>query len=421
MDIDNHVNGIVQGIIDQVVSQVQIQAVAAINQRINTIVEQLDSETLLAELLNKKIEERLSRLPIDTKNLELQMATKLDSVAQTITATVQENAVKQSVNQINAQINKIDFAQLCQATLLTAFKNQQLEFPAGSIPGAAINPTGWVLSGSNVKGGLFENFSSTGIDDRALTCQLSIFDHTTVVENNLVTKDLTVKGTTTIEGDLNVTGTLPETSPLFVSIVNAATNNVRSSLDGSIFGGYSDMVFNKIREQGLDLSNIKLNGQTIIDGQSLAFNITTSNLQRVGELRELQVQGETFLSGTLYTTGKRVGINTIEPANTLSIWDQEIEIGVGKRAVNVAAIETPRNQELILSSNRQDNITLRGDGTTAVKKLELGGISISVAGSPPADDQPRGTIVFNSNPNLGGPLGWVSLGNANWANFGIID
>lgn len=421
MDIDNHVNGIVQGIVDQIVSQVQIQAMAAINQRINGIVEQLDSETLLAELLSKKIDERLGRLPIDTKSLESQLAGKLNTIATNITATVQENAVKQSVSQIAAQINKIDFAQLCQSTLLTAFRNQQLEFPMNSIPGAAIDPTGWTLSGSNVKGGLFENFSSTGIDDRALSCQLSIFDHTTVVENNLVTKDLTVKGTTTIEGDLNVTGTLPETSPLFTKIVNATTNNVRSSLDGSIFGGYADFVFNKIREQGIDLSSIKLNGQAVIDGQSLAYNITSSNLQRVGELKELQVQGEAFLSGTLYSTGKRVGINTIEPANTLSIWDQEIELGIGKRAVNVAAVELPRNQTLILSSNGQDNIILHPTGATEVKKLVIGDITITTAGQPPADNQPKGTIVFNSNPNLGGPLGWVSLGNANWANFGIID
>ena len=41
--------------------------------------------------------------------------------------------------------------------------------------------------------------------------------------------------------------------------------------------------------------------------------------------------------------------------------------------------------------------------------------------TPPTDDQPMGTIVFNSNPSLGGPLGWVSLGGARWANFGIID
>lgn len=421
MDIDNHVNGIVQGIVEQIVSQVQIQAMAAINQRVNTIADQLDGETLLAELLSKKIDERLGRLPIDTKSLESQLAAKLNTVATSITATVQENAVKQSVSQITAQINKIDFPQLCQATLLTAFKNQQLDFPMNSIPAAAINPIGWVLSGSNVKGGLFENFSSTGIDDRALSCQLSIFDHTTVVENNLVTKDLTVKGTTTIEGDLNVTGTLPETSPLFVSIVNAATNNVRSSLDGSVFSGYADYVFNKIREQGLDLGVIKLNGQEIVSGQSLAYNITTSNLQRVGELKELQVQGEAFLSGTLYSSGKRVGINTIEPANTVSIWDQEIELGIGKRAVNVAAIELPRNQTLILSTNGQDNVTLHPTGATEVKKLVIGDISITAAGQPPADNQPKGAIVFNSNPNLGGPLGWVSLGNANWANFGIID
>jgi len=29
--------------------------------------------------------------------------------------------------------------------------------------------------------------------------------------------------------------------------------------------------------------------------------------------------------------------------------------------------------------------------------------------------------VFNANPTLGGPLGWVSLGDARWANFGLVD
>jgi hypothetical protein len=41
--------------------------------------------------------------------------------------------------------------------------------------------------------------------------------------------------------------------------------------------------------------------------------------------------------------------------------------------------------------------------------------------SPPNFVSDRGHIVFNANPNVGGPLGWVCLGAANWANFGIID
>ena len=64
---------------------------------------------------------------------------------------------------------------------------------------------------------------------------------------------------------------------------------------------------------------------------------------------------------------------------------------------------------------------LTPDGATTVNQLNIGTTNISVSGSPPTSDQPKGSIVFNTNPSLGGPMGWVSLGNASWANFGVID
>jgi hypothetical protein len=144
-------------------------------------------------------------------------------------------------------------------------------------------------------------------------------------------------------------------------------------------------------------------------------------LQTVGQLKELQVQGESLLSQTLYTTNKRVGINTIEPAQALSVWDQEIEIGFGKKENNTAVIGTPRSQTLIVGSNGKNNLTLTPDGATTVNRINMGSMSFTVGDMPPGDNQPRGAIVFNSNPSLGGPLGWVSLGDARWANFGVID
>ena len=250
---------------------------------------------------------------------------------------------------------------------------------------------------------------------------MSIFDSVTVVENNLVTKDLTVKGTTIIEGDLNVTGTMPEDSPLFKNVVRAASDEVRLNLDQVIFKSYADMVFQQIKQDGLDLNQITVNGQQVVNGPNLGMGIINSNLQRVGQLHELQVGGESFLSGTLYTTNKRVGVNTIEPAQALSIWDQEIEIGFGKKENNTAIIGTPRSQTLVISSNGKNNLTLTPDGATTVNKINMGSMSFTTGATPPNDNQPRGAIVFNSNPSLGGPLGWVSLGEARWANFGVID
>ena len=61
------------------------------------------------------------------------------------------------------------------------------------------------------------------------------------------------------------------------------------------------------------------------------------------------------------------------------------------------------------------------DGAVTVKQIRIGNVLFSSSPNPPQYTAQRGTIVFNEQPNLGGPIGWVSLGDARWANFGIID
>jgi hypothetical protein len=111
----------------------------------------------------------------------------------------------------------------------------------------------------------------------------------------------------------------------------------------------------------------------------------------------------------------------MDPKSALSIWDEEIEFSVRKDQQGVGRISVERDKSLILGSNDKDNITLRSDGTTVIQQLQLNNMSFSTSPTPPNFDAQRGTVVFNENPSLGGPLGWVSLGNACWANFGIID
>lgn len=421
MDITDNVNSIVQGIVTQITAQVQQQAMVAIQQKITEVINAIDSTTLLTTLLSQKLDTKISELEFSKDIIETELKEKLNSMASTLSESVQLRAQELTSQAINAQVTQIDFKQLCQGTLLSALQQQVLKFPVASIPGSAIDPANWLISGNNISGGIIQNFGSIGIEDKATACQLSIFDDVTVVENNLLTKNLTVKGTTTIEGDLNVTGTLSESSPLFQNIVKAAGDNVTASLNQGIFQGYADLVTAQLQSTGIDLTKITIQGQDIINGNAIGNSITQSNLQKVGQLNELQVQGETFLSGTLYTTSTRVGVNTVEPAQALSIWDQEIEIGFGKQTAGVAVIETPRSQTLVLSSNGQNNLELTPDGATTVNKINMGSMSFAVGIMPPSDVQPKGSIVFNANPSIGGPLGWVSLGDARWANFGIID
>jgi hypothetical protein len=350
---------------------------------------------------------------------------QLTGIVEKIVEEINNNIQEQVYTLVRKTV--VDYVKTIPIT--TLFENEfrknladhTFEFPESSIPGPAIDLSNFYISGDNVQGGIIKNFGSSGIDDKALTCQLSIFDAVTVVENNLVTKDLTVKGTVNIEGDLNVTGSVPESSSLFINLVNAASDNVRSKLDTVVFDSYANMVFKQIQTNGLDLTKITVNGNEIVNGPTLGNSITSSNLQKLGVLSELQVSGEALISQSLYCTNKRIGINTIEPSQALSVWDQEIEIGFGKQSSNTAVIETPRNQTLLLSSNGKNNVSLNTDGSTTVNKINMGNMSFAVGNMPPGDDQPKGSVVFHSNPSLGGPLGWVSLGNATWANFGIID
>jgi hypothetical protein len=421
MNIDDNVNQIVQNIVNQITAQVQAQAMSAITSKINEVIDNMDTTSMLATILSQKLDARISQLPIDTGTIESTLVNRVNDLATSLSNSVYNKAVDQINTTIADNIATISFRDLCQSALISALNSSQFRFIDNSIPGTAIQKDNLKINGDQIVGGIIKQFGSTGIDDKSTGCQLTIMDDITVIENNLLTKDLTVKGTTTIEGDLNVTGTMPESSPLFQNIVNAATNNVRTSLDSVVFQTYADMVFSNIKEKGLDLTKITVNGTEVINGSNLSNSITYSNLQRVGQLQELQVAGESLLSGTLYTTKQRIGINTIEPAQALSIWDQEVEIGIGKQSNNTAIIGTPRNHTLIISSNGKNNLTLTPDGAIAVNQINIGNTAFTSASAPPSNDQPKGMIVFNSNPSLGGPLGWVSLGNAQWANFGVID
>ena len=157
-----------------------------------------------------------------------------------------------------------------------------------------------------------------------------------------------------------------------------------------------------------------------IRDSTLAPTILNSNLQRVGALRELQVTGETLLDETIYVSNHRVGVNTLDPSTVLDIWDQEVQVTVGKLSKDTAKISTPRNQRLIFGSNKQNNLAINTDGSVTVASLNIGEVNHTSAREIPSDNQPVGSIVWNAQPELGEPIGWVSLGGARWAKFGTI-
>lgn len=352
---------------------------------------------------------------------EQQLKSLIDSITQQVIARVKaeiETAVTAAVDQHASRFDELTveaFGRVIKDNL------KNIDFPDSSIPLSALDLKERRISGDAIKGGIIENFGSTGIDDRANDCQVTILDSSTVVENNLVASSLTVKGATTLEGDLILRGVIPVDSPAFSRLVDHASTKIKSDLDESLFQEYADIVVENIKRDGLDLTAIKVNGKEVIRNNQIAPGITDSSLQTVGVLKQLQVSGESFLSGSLYASPRRVGINTMEPSAALSVWDEEIELQIGKRAKNYASINTPRSQKIVIESDGNENLVCDTDGSVKVNKLKIGYQMFSSESQAPSYESTKGTVVFNANPSLGGPMGWICLGGAKWANFGIID
>jgi uncharacterized protein (DUF2164 family) len=419
MDLNEHISKIVDQIVGEITENVSTRVDKLILDAITSRLDSFDYNTHVQQAANAALDKKASQYTIDGKKLEKRISDRINETidgAQTSTAELINTIVSEKLTKIN-----INQAVNDATAALIVDRLREITFPENSINPTALKLNELIITGDNIKGGLIENFSSTGIDDRATGVALTILDDVTVVENNLLTKDLTVEGLVSINGNLSVNGEVDKECLFYTDLIKETTTSALSNMDRGLFDSFSSLVFDRIKTEGLNLSKIKLNDTEVIVDNRLGPTIISSNLQHLGILKELQVSGESLLAETLYVTPKRVGINTIEPSGALAIWDQEVEIVASKKSADTGSFGTPRKQKLILTSNNKENIILDDDGSAAINDLRIGGMRFTAAANPPNYVSQRGHVVWNVNPNLGGPLGWVCLGSANWANFGIID
>ena len=409
------VNDITEQILSQVHSQVQTVISESVNQRLAEMITPAVIDAAVASRINQNIEKYKPDMSAFDKRIQLSGDRIINSLTETATAKMTEL--------VSAQLRNVDIGSIVNSKIssLMDVNNKHYPFVDSSIPGSAIDINSLKISADNIHGGRIRSFSSTGIDDKSSGCQVTILDAGTVFENTLYATRLEIKGDAVIEGNLLIAGQIPKNSVTYQNIIKDSADLAKQTIGPELLDQHQDRIFEKLRIEGIDLNKISIGQKTIIDGTTLTNAVVNSQLQTVGLLRDLQTQGETLLSGTLYVSNKRMGVNTMEPSSALSVWDEEVEIGIGKKKQDTAFIGTVRAQRVVIGSNNQNNIILEPNGNTVVEKLQVGNISIGSSPVPPTHNLPKGAIVFNENPNLGGPLGWVSLGDARWANFGIID
>lgn len=271
-------------------------------------------------------------------------------------------------------------------TVLSDTVDQKLK--TFSFPERSIDPKLIDVSKLNITRDNIVDFGNTlGIEDMATGVQLTIMDDCVVVENRIVSQ--------TLEADTLIVNTVATDRDWYRNLKQEVLASVPTP------PAPKDWSF-KIAEMDAKI------------------DVAT---KRQEQLKELEVTGEALLSDVLYTTpgNRRVGINTMEPSDALSVWDNEVEVVVGKHKVQEGYIGTRRRQDINIGANNKVGITVRSDGSVAIAKLQLADRTISTSDRTPNKAAKRGDIVLNTQPDQGQFVGWVCLDGIRWAGFGRIE
>ena len=252
------------------------------------------------------------------------------------------------------------------------------------------------------------------IDQQTTSVQLTLMDDTVVNENEFVTKSLSVVEEAVVE-DLVVRGRVntdnESWNELKGTIKDAAVKQIQIELTETI----TDHVLERAK-QGIDFDNAKVDGIKIVSNGALGATITHSNLQKVGKLSELTVEGFADLDGSLFVKNNRVGVNTSTPKSALDIWDDDINITVGKQSKGIAKIHLSSG-ELGIGTNSDSQLTIAPDGKVKIKELMVGRNNIKFEKDIPNYSGQKGDIVFNMNPTSESHTGWQCLGGFRWRQF----
>ena len=333
------------------------------------------------------------------------------------------------------------------------------------------------LSGDKIHGGMITLFKSMGITDTATATQLLVDDggittdsvDTQTISAHTVTGDLAVQGKLTVE-KLDVT-------ELSVDVRNERNSSLEfvpdtgASISGKgllwrdpdtytkqlVWHTNPDRIFST---ENIDLGigkHFSIAGTPVITSDTLGTSIANSSLQSLGVLNSLEVNGNVTIDQFIFweSSSNRLGIGTDAPNAALSIvsLDAEFIVEPEGEAIRIGAWT---NDDLDIITDDTTRLSIKATGTiqagtnlnpTAVVKIfgQVGigvsnidaDVSLSTSGpvkldgrkmqsgatSPSAGSYALGDIVWNSNPQPTGYVGWICTragAPGVWKPFGAI-
>jgi hypothetical protein len=402
------------------------QSLAALNTEMTTKVQESITEMLQNELgqgrLNSKLDIGVVKFLsfIVDENYKQILLSRITQETDTFVATTFAKAlreIRQSIDHkateiIDDTLSTVDVTATIRQTINNVLSDNKFAamWPKNSIPVDVVDFTSSAISANVLKGGIARNFASTGIADLASTTQVTVLDDRVTVRGDLqVSGNLTLGGLVNTDSDFyrDLNQNLQQATADQVGTL--VKNEIKANLSGAITDKFSS---------GISATAVKFNNVPLVQMGKLNQHVLESNLQKVGRLVELDVGGEVSLFDTVRVHKQRVGINTFEPESTLDIWDQEVQIIIGKKEANTGYIGLGRPGTLRLGVNRNSAITILPDSSVEIPNLRVGQfekISMTVSSSIPATAGTPGDIIFNNNPKTNGIFAWVCLEGTRWA------
>lgn len=194
------------------------------------------------------------------------------------------------------------------------------------------------------------------------------------------TGDYTINGTLTV--DKIVVQDSSNNNNVGDWVVNLETDLAGKGFNWTWGGGNTQLIYRtggRIWTNGvIDLaagSSYNIDDIPVLSAGELGRSITKSNLTEIGALNSLEVNGDAVISDFAFfnSTFNRLGIGNEEPAASIDILDNNVNIVIGSPVVNLATIGTHSNHDLSLITDGQQRITIKNSGDVNV----LGNLHVS--------------------------------------------
>jgi hypothetical protein len=330
-----------------------------------------------------------------------------NEIAALVTTEVKSQLDSQSRMAVKIAVGQIDTKKIISeaVTQQLSLNIKKYDFPESSIPHSSINWANAVFNGDMVTGGIIRSFQSTGIQDNATDCQLTIVDGVIVAEGHLISKAIQADSAklkhVLVEGELKIAGSLSLGDEASRSISKIAQKAVDSNFKGTNID---------IGEHSIISDKTSLLNKTTLGG-----SVTNSNLRRLGLLMDLRVSGDSQLADTMTVTqGHKVGINTDEPTGALSIWDDDAELTVQKTSRRNMYLGSTRPTDVSIGTNNRTQMRLGQEQIDILDPVSIMGIRFSVSNSVPEHEGFPQEIVMVRTARNGQPMFYICLGGNAW-------